>query len=471
MKKWKQWFFTILSIVLIFSFAVPPQVQASAATVVKPELHYVALGDSLADGILNNGSSGEGYPEKIERNIESNSSYIVNLKNYGVAGYETTDVIRQLTNKEVRTALAQAQIVTYDAGANDVLKVLLQYTQGDFSKFNPNDPKLMQLVQAKILEVAGNIGGTIKEIRTLNPNAQIYVMGYYNALYYIPNVQEAVEKLIAALNQAIQTAAESTQAIYVPTIGAFNGKYTEYLPNIPTPNIHPTTEGYEAIAGEFLRKIVPNLPIAWLFGEGEPTADVGYPTDRYVDVKNLVSYAKGEKGWEKQAGDFVKGQGAPASNNGKVGDIYYDQSTSQIYFKTADQSWLLIGKYKIQFPDEGNGNQNGENPGKPNEGGQPQHPNNGDNGNQTDTPNSGQPGGQIDAGKNGSHTGGTKGETKNSAVDNASQSKTTDTEKAKTSSSKLPNTATNHGVMILTGLSMIAAAFVIRKMNKGTIQL
>jgi hypothetical protein len=79
------------------------------------------------------------------------------LQNFGIGGYRTTHVLDDLINpqspkyQQVREAIKQADIITYDAGANDVLGVI-----GDVTKFNPNDSELMKQIQAAMITVGDN---------------------------------------------------------------------------------------------------------------------------------------------------------------------------------------------------------------------------------------------------------------------------------------------------------------------------
>lgn len=449
-KRIKQFITTILSLLLVISFVIPH--QTLAANFEKPMLNYVALGDSLAAGYLNDKTGGKGYPEFIKEGIESGSSYLVDLQNFGVGGYKSTHVMDELVNpknpkyQQVREAIKQADIITYDAGANDVLGVI-----GDVTKFNPNDPELMKQIQAAMITVGDNIDATLKEIRTINPDVQVYVMGYYNALHFLPNIQDAVLYLIGELNKVIYTVTMNNGATFVPTFEIFNGNYQEYLPN---PDIHPTEAGYQAIAGEFTNFIIPNLPIVWIFGEGTPSDELGHSRDKYLDIKNWVVYEKVGLVWQKSydlkeyEGEQLVGQGAPKVDYGNIGDFYFDQNTNILYVKVDELFWLEIG---ASDPiDENGGGQNGEQPGDPSEGsggGQPEPQNNGKDGSQNTGGNQGE---NSNSGNNG--TTGEKLEQMNNKENTTNTVKTAGNNQG----SKLPNTATNNGLFLLVGMFTIS---------------
>src|SRR5690606_21264880 len=130
------------------------------------------------------------------------------------------------------------------------------------NKFEDTIAKLTQLNEMKleiednIKNVGLNMGAILTTLKTVNPTAEIYVMGYYNAL---PGLPEAVIiPLLTGLNTAIETATSAVGATFIPTFAAFDGKYAEYLPN--PANIHPSEAGYEAIAGEFMKVISEVFP-------------------------------------------------------------------------------------------------------------------------------------------------------------------------------------------------------------------
>src|SRR5690606_40460431 len=119
LRKFRQGFHSFLVFILAFFLWAPGIVSANSNE--QPVLNYVALGDSLAEGILNNKTKGKGYPDFIKELFEKGTGYEVNLNNFGVGGYTTKDVLNQLEDEEVIAAIEQADIITYDAGANDLL--------------------------------------------------------------------------------------------------------------------------------------------------------------------------------------------------------------------------------------------------------------------------------------------------------------------------------------------------------------
>ncbi|WP_238985103.1 GDSL-type esterase/lipase family protein [Bacillus kwashiorkori] len=349
--------YSIISLLFLVSFMLPNQTSANSLREEQPLLNYVALGDSLAAGYLNDKTRGKGYPDFIKSEVENNTGYVVHLNNFGVGGYRTVDVIEQLKDVKVQQAIADADFITYDAGANDVLAVI-----GDVTKFDPTDEQLLIKIEETIKQVAKNIAFTLYQIKTINPDVDIYVMGYYNALYFLPNIQEMVEMLIHSLNNAIQSAVSMNKANYVSTLEAFEGKYEEYL---PLPDIHPTEAGYVAIAEQFLAQITPNLdvlPVLWHTGIGAPSDELGYNTNKYLDIETLDIYEKKSNQWELvdnlkfYDGEELSGSGEPREEIGNIGDYYLDEDTNRIYIKVDASTWIFFDELNEEDEEAGSGN-------------------------------------------------------------------------------------------------------------------
>src|SRR5690625_1544687 len=269
------------------------------------ELNYVALGDSLAAGFLNKTDPplyeiGNGYPFFIKQGIEAEMGYGINLTNRGIGGYTTEDDRIQVEYDLVVQAQIEATCFrSLDAGANDLLGAV------DIGAIDMSDPESMEAAlqdaMAALSQVEENMDVILNKITELNPDAPIYVMGYYNALPYLEDMQEIVVMIIGMLNDTIYDVTSNYEASYVPTFAAYEGNYELYLPN-PN-NIHPTEEGYEVIADLFLEQIIPNL---------EPVED--------PDIEAPVITLIGDNPLEIEVGELYEEQGATAEDN-RDGDV------------------------------------------------------------------------------------------------------------------------------------------------------
>src|SRR5690625_1054229 len=291
------------------------------------ELNYVALGDSLAAGFLNKTDPplyeiGNGYPFFIKQGIEAEMGYGINLTNRGIGGYTTEDVRIQVEyDLVVQAQIESADFITLDAGANDLLGAV------DIGAIDMSDPESMEAAlqdaMAALSQVEENMDVILNKITELNPDAPIYVMGYYNALPYLEDMQEIVVMIIGMLNDTIYDVTSNYEASYVPTFVAYEGNYGLYLPN-PN-NIHPTEEGYEVIAELFLEQIIPNL---------EPVED--------PDIEPPLLTLIGDNPLEIEVGEIYEEQGATAIDH-VDGDI-----TNQIEIM-GDVNTAEVGEYIVTY--------------------------------------------------------------------------------------------------------------------------
>lgn len=179
----------------------------------------------------------------------------------------------------------------------------------------------------EILSTIGAVGTNIDEILQIiyeqNPEVEVFVMGYYNALPYL---EEGVTiPLIEALNGAIKQTAESRGASYVPTFDYFIGKYDNYLDN--QPDIHPNTEGYRALADAFMDQISAAFPELVIEDD-----DIDDPVDDPVDDET-----NGDENDDESIDNG--GNGGTTTDNGKDDlTIRVDDSDTSTSDKSAEKS-------------------------------------------------------------------------------------------------------------------------------------
>ncbi|MCA0987100.1 cell wall-binding repeat-containing protein [Guptibacillus algicola] len=240
----------ILSLVLML-FA-PSFAHAAQSNNVHDEWKYVALGDSLAAGVQPDNTLGVSYADYIAEDLENIYQLESFTKKFAVPGFTTDNLLEQLTtNVEAQQAVASADLITLTIGANDFLNVLKN------SPEDLEDKKKVEELFAKVLKNYGHIMGII---RTLNPDANVFLQGYYNPFYAYPPEEQAVfTELMQSLNKLIQGVALGSGSGFVPTYDAIAMDYTKYLPN-PT-NVHPGPAGYKVIANEFWKQIKVTVPV------------------------------------------------------------------------------------------------------------------------------------------------------------------------------------------------------------------
>ncbi|OZM56518.1 hypothetical protein CIB95_12155 [Lottiidibacillus patelloidae] len=294
--KFIKFIFSFLLVVTLLlpttSYAYPPQVN---------QLSYVALGDSLAAGYTPYQSIDKGYPDYVKEALY-NLGYEVTLnKDFAVGGYTTANVLADMQVPDVQPAISQADIITISAGGNDLLSQL-EITQTGVTLDPTKVPSILN-------NIATNLTGIVTSIKTLNPDAQIYLMGYFNAMPYLPvEQQQQLLPILEQINGIIEAVALQSGSTFVPTFDVIAENTLEYLPN--PQDVHLSLTGYQAIAGEFIQAMVANLPAL------EKISNRVFGSDRYE-----TSAAISSSGWPTadtviiaSGEDFADGlSGAPLS--------------------------------------------------------------------------------------------------------------------------------------------------------------
>lgn len=247
----------ICSLFFIFFTSFPSMSSAQSTKAI----HYVALGDSLAAGQtpyqLEDGQANyeKGYVDYLVDYLQQ-QNYQVKLNNFGKSGYTTSDILIEISNtSEQREAIKQADVITINAGANDLLKGAL-----DRSAEKVDYEKAKEILTT----ISQNMQTILTEIKSLNPDVDVYVMGYYNAFPYLDSDHQAYLPILLALsmlNSTLEATTEKLGVTFVPTFDAIEQNVSRYLPN--PQDIHPSVEGYKVLANAFWEEIKFDAPFHW----------------------------------------------------------------------------------------------------------------------------------------------------------------------------------------------------------------
>ena len=262
--------FAVLSLVLYFGLS-PLQIvsadtpveenteQATTAPSWIAGANYLALGDSLAAGMIHLGAMGDGYADYLANSLSESELLLSFSKAFAENGYTAADVLKDIEGNVTREladgqsiklhdAIAQANLITISAGANDVLgHISLDKETGEI-KFDA------EAIKQEIQQVGLNLMNVVTAIHKINPDAQIYLMGYYNPFPHMPEeIQPMLEQLLVGINTAIATVAKLPNVEWVETANVIAADIEGYLPT--GKDIHLTSEGYKVVAKQFLDKV------------------------------------------------------------------------------------------------------------------------------------------------------------------------------------------------------------------------
>ncbi|MFY0544717.1 GDSL-type esterase/lipase family protein [Brevibacillus sp. H7] len=250
-----------LSLSLASLLVVLALVPLTAVAKVDEKVDYLALGDSLAAGQTPYREIGKGYTDFLAEYMDD-IEYLDDYSNaFAVPGYTTGDVLRDIEQdvakggQHIQASIEDAEIITLDAGANDILREI---------KITPNGVSVDREKVEELIEQAGdNLSDIFSAINDLNPDAEVFVMGYYNSFPYLPEpVQKQLMPLLDSLNHTIKTKTLRARATFVPTAEAIAADFRTYLPN--PADIHPSEEGYEVLAHTMWKEVNSVFPLASL---------------------------------------------------------------------------------------------------------------------------------------------------------------------------------------------------------------
>lgn len=276
-----------------------PALAASEETI---EFDYLALGDSLAAGVTPFNEVDDGYTDFLAEKIDELGYLGWYTKRFAQPGYTTADVLDDIKDnvakdgKRIQEWIDEAELITLDAGANDLLAIVDVSDRG--VSLDPAD------VPAVLEQVKKNTREILKEIKIQNFRAKVYVMGYYNAFPYIPKEQqEQLLPVLDQLNDVIKSEAKRAQAKFIPTAKAIAEDFRTYLPN--PANIHLSEEGYEVVADEFWDEMKQEFAFRLDAEERQITLKQGeehtielkavFPSRKELDVRKLAQWSSSDQ--------------------------------------------------------------------------------------------------------------------------------------------------------------------------------
>ena len=244
---------TLSFFLIIFILLTTFTIAISAIFLTPRSIYYVALGDSLA----------QGYPYHLQKKSSSYSDNIskelntlkqlninVNYTNYGTSGFTSSDLLKQISKPNVAQNLSKSNIITLNIGGNDVLKVLTTRGINDYKS---------------IFESVDNYYDNLIEIftilRTLNPNAKIYISSVFNPAS--PNSKTLSYEKSQYLTSYINKIIKNTSSPY--NVKVINIESVFISHEYGTPNswfydqIHPNEHGYLEMSKPFISSIEHDL--------------------------------------------------------------------------------------------------------------------------------------------------------------------------------------------------------------------
>lgn len=239
-------------IILIFIMSLPILIYVMT---INNKIYYLALGDSLAAGQSPYKSMTYGYADYVADNLRARKKLDFYTKGFAVSNYRIIDLINDINdNKRIKTdnkeitikhALAKADIISISIGFNDLL-----YKMGinGFDLIYYSETDLIKYIDEVILDVEKLLVVVKKYCKE-----DILLIGYYNPYWHMKEeYANKLEPVFIHANSSMKKISRKYDIIYIDIHKMFE-KGNQYLPN--PMDIHPSNEGYSAIAKRIIEVI------------------------------------------------------------------------------------------------------------------------------------------------------------------------------------------------------------------------
>ncbi|MDV6001127.1 UNVERIFIED_CONTAM: SGNH/GDSL hydrolase family protein [Streptococcus canis] len=224
-------------------------------------INYVAIGDSLTEGVGDLTNQG-GFVPLLSSDMGEYFRAKVSHQNYGVSGNTSQQILDRMTKeKEIKTALKEADVMTLTVGGNDVMAVIRKHLADlQVSSFKKPARQYQERLR-KILDLA----------RKDNKDLPIFVLGIYNPFYLnFPELTD-MQKVIDDWNDKTKEVLEEYDHVYFVPINDLlykgvngqegivqsSGDQTTVVNDalFTGDHFHPNNTGYQIMSDAVMEKI------------------------------------------------------------------------------------------------------------------------------------------------------------------------------------------------------------------------
>ncbi|MBL1230928.1 SGNH/GDSL hydrolase family protein [Enterococcus sp. BWB1-3] len=243
----------------------------------KDIIKYVAIGDSLTEGVGDLTNSGGFVPILANEIKDRYNVNAVDVENFGKNGDRSDQILKRIKKSEdIQKQLGEADLITLTVGGNDLMKVI----KGDV--FNLT----VESFKKPLKNYQGQISSLLNEIRKYNEAAPVYILGIYNPFYlYFPEIIE-MQQIVNNWNDGTEeTVSEQNNMYFIPIndllykgvdgdvgiTGAEEDTSSKAITNnaiYEEDHFHPNNIGYQLMANA-VREIIIKTKDEWLFKESE----------------------------------------------------------------------------------------------------------------------------------------------------------------------------------------------------------
>jgi lysophospholipase L1-like esterase len=211
--------------------------------VVPKDIVYVALGDSLSEGVGDE-LNYQGYVGRLSDQMETwKGVNYVEVQNTAKKGRRSDQLVAQLESGEIDKALKKADFITMTMGGNDLMKIvrrdIMDLNKGAFDE--------------ERLEFQERYGKIMELIRERNKSAPIIIISVYNPLSIFTQEKSDLNTIMYEWNTDIQDfALADKNACFVNVEDLFD---TNENMIYHTDFFHPNAKGYDEMTGRIVESI------------------------------------------------------------------------------------------------------------------------------------------------------------------------------------------------------------------------
>lgn len=224
-------------------------------------LNYIAIGDSLTQGVGDSSHQG-GFIPLLSQSIKISYGYEVTAANFGVSGNTSKQILKRMQeDTDLQESLAEADLMTLTVGGNDVMAVIRKNLSDlDITSFDEPSQAYRD-----------NLVNIIERARQANPDLPIYVLGIYNPFYLNFPDLTAMQTVVDNWNQVTESTISQFSDVYFIPINdrlykGINGEggVTQADNNQTTvindalfeeDHFHPNTIGYQIMQAAVMEKL------------------------------------------------------------------------------------------------------------------------------------------------------------------------------------------------------------------------
>lgn len=203
----------------------------------KKPILYIALGDSLTEGVGAQRPNTHWVAQFFDKMKHSDKC---NLRNLGISGITSAELSELLSTTAFKRLIPKASHISVTIGGNDFIQL--------YEEFGTKKSKLLE----KMDEVSGATAKILERIRELNPDAQLYLMGFFLPIPAYTIDVDLATITIKDMNKYYKNMCKKLSANLINPFDLFLNR-KDYFHD----EVHPNQEGYNKLASLAIKLFEP----------------------------------------------------------------------------------------------------------------------------------------------------------------------------------------------------------------------